>query len=75
MKRYLKKRGIPPAVIMAKGLGEEHPVGPNETPEGRQRNRRVEINIVGEESNNPKQALARIANKSIPDIREFQAKE
>lgn len=46
---YLMTRGIPPARINIVGLGESEPVASNETPEGRQLNRRVEVAIYANE--------------------------
>jgi len=42
---YLIKGGVDPARMSAKGFGENQTyfVGDNKTPEGRQKNRRVEI--------------------------------
>lgn len=42
---YLKAKGIAPERMVAKGYGEDEKyfVAPNDTPEGRQKNRRVEI--------------------------------
>jgi outer membrane protein OmpA-like peptidoglycan-associated protein len=39
----LRARGIPAEQYQAKGLGKAYPVASNETPAGRQQNRRVEI--------------------------------
>lgn len=39
--RYLIKNGIEPSHISAIGYGEYRPVAPNDTPENRQKNRRV----------------------------------
>ncbi|HLO64177.1 MAG TPA: OmpA family protein [Azonexus sp.] len=38
--------GIDPARLSAEGYGEQHPVADNRTPEGRQRNRRIDINVT-----------------------------
>ena len=44
---YLVKQGsIPKEQLVAKGFGIEKPIGDNNTPEGREQNRRVEFNIV-----------------------------
>lgn len=43
---YLTNKGIDPARLTSKGFGSSKPLAPNETPEGRQRNRRVEFHIV-----------------------------
>lgn len=41
--RYLVELGVPPEILAAIGLSQYHPVASNDTPEGRQRNRRIEI--------------------------------
>lgn len=45
VKTYLIKHGIEGTRIEALGMGETQPIAPNDTPEGRQRNRRTEITI------------------------------
>ncbi len=44
--RYLQEIGIPPSEMIAAGRGEYAPVAPNDTPEGRQKNRRIEIMLI-----------------------------
>lgn len=44
--RYLVSKGVPSNTISAQGFGEARPVASNATPEGRSKNRRVEIVIV-----------------------------
>jgi chemotaxis protein MotB len=44
--RYLQKQAIDPAVLSAAGFGEFKPVADNDTPEGRAKNRRIEIVLV-----------------------------
>jgi chemotaxis protein MotB len=45
--RYLMARwGLPPARMVAGGYADQRPVGPNETPDGRARNRRVDIAVL-----------------------------
>jgi len=44
---YLVKKGIPVSRITFKGYGKEQPVATNDTDEGRQMNRRVELKIIG----------------------------
>jgi outer membrane protein OmpA-like peptidoglycan-associated protein len=39
----LETRGIPASQIQPRGMGKAYPVASNDTPEGRQQNRRVEI--------------------------------
>jgi outer membrane protein OmpA-like peptidoglycan-associated protein len=43
---YLASQGINAQRLIAVGYGESRPVASNETPEGRQQNRRVEITLV-----------------------------
>jgi chemotaxis protein MotB len=47
--RFLQKQGLDPAQLSAVGYGEYKPVGDNATPEGRAKNRRIEINLVPRE--------------------------
>ncbi len=45
--RFLEDQGgLDPSRLAATGFGEHHPVGPNDTPEGRAQNRRIEIVLV-----------------------------
>jgi len=41
--RYLQQNGIPPGKLSAIGFAEYRPVADSDTPEGRQKNRRIEI--------------------------------
>lgn len=45
---YLIKKGIKAERLVARGYGETKPVANNDTPEGRQKNRRTEIHILEE---------------------------
>lgn len=51
VKAYLVGQGIDPNRIYTEGKGEAQPIASNKTAEGRARNRRVEIEIVGSRSN------------------------
>ena len=50
IKTYLVGKGVDPANIKADGLGPENPIATNNTAEGRQKNRRVEIELNVDES-------------------------
>jgi general secretion pathway protein A len=50
VKTYLAGKGVDPANIKAEGMGPENPVAPNNTASGRQKNRRVEIELSVDES-------------------------
>lgn len=45
---YLVQQGISPDAIAASGFGKSEPVASNDTPEGRQQNRRVELVLSGD---------------------------
>jgi chemotaxis protein MotB len=44
--RYLQEVGIPPERMVASGRAEYQPIAQNDTPEGRKKNRRIEITLV-----------------------------
>lgn len=46
VRKYLIEKGVPEDIISSKGFGESQPIDDNETPQGRQRNRRVELSVV-----------------------------
>ena len=47
VKAYLTSKGIEKNRVYTEGKGEKQPVADNKTAEGRQKNRRVEIEVVG----------------------------
>ncbi|HEX2567761.1 MAG TPA: OmpA family protein [Burkholderiales bacterium] len=47
VKSYLVSKGIEPNRVYTEGKGEKQPVASNKTKEGRQKNRRVEIEVIG----------------------------
>jgi outer membrane protein OmpA-like peptidoglycan-associated protein len=49
---FLAQQGVPASSISARGFGKTQPVASNDTPEGRQRNRRVELVVNGESIGN-----------------------
>ena len=44
---YLARQGVSPERMVAQGYGPDRPIAPNGTAEGRARNRRVELSIIG----------------------------
>lgn len=47
-KAYLvRKFGIPANLLLTETYGKRRPIAPNDTPEGKQRNRRVEVRLAG----------------------------
>lgn len=47
VKAFLVSRGIPEARVFVEGKGERNPIADNHTKEGRAKNRRVDIEVVG----------------------------
>ena len=45
--QFMIAQGVNPALISAQGFGEADPVASNDTPEGREQNRRVELTLAG----------------------------
>jgi len=46
--KYLVSKGISASRLVAKGYGPTKPIAPNDTPAGRQQNRRTEVKILNE---------------------------
>ena len=44
---FVRGQGVNPNIISAKGFGDTHPVASNDTPDGRAKNRRIEIVLEG----------------------------
>jgi len=44
--KYLQGKGVPPGQLISEWFGETRPIADNTTPEGRQKNRRVEMQVV-----------------------------
>ena len=47
VKAYLKSKGVDANRIYTEGKGENQPIATNKTREGRAKNRRVEVEVVG----------------------------
>ncbi|NOJ94619.1 OmpA family protein, partial [Corallococcus coralloides] len=48
VRRALVRRGIPQDRIEVSGEGDANPIAPNDTPEGRVQNRRIEVQVLGQ---------------------------
>lgn len=48
VRNYLLKKGIAPERVTAVGYGDTQPVASNDTPEGKQKNRRTQVKIIKE---------------------------
>ena len=44
---YFRSHGVDPNILSAKGFGATRPIAPNDTPQGRAQNRRIEIVLEG----------------------------
>jgi OOP family OmpA-OmpF porin len=51
VKAYLVSKGIEPNRVYTEGKGEKQPVADNKTKDGRAKNRRVEIEVIGTRKN------------------------
>jgi chemotaxis protein MotB len=45
--QFMISQGVNPSMVSAQGFGDADPVASNDTPEGRARNRRVELTLAG----------------------------
>jgi len=57
--QFLSTQGLPPQRVAARGYGPDHPVASNDTREGRQQNRRVELVVSGDVIGTPIGATTR----------------
>jgi outer membrane protein OmpA-like peptidoglycan-associated protein len=62
VRQFLGEQGVPIDSITARGFGKTQPVATNDTPEGRQQNRRVEIVVNGDSIDSSIDASAHPAN-------------
>jgi outer membrane protein OmpA-like peptidoglycan-associated protein len=60
---FLAEQGVPGSAISARGFGKTQPVAGNDTPEGRQRNRRVELVVNGDAIGNGNASAAVTSNQ------------
>lgn len=49
VKAYLVKKGVPEDIVIAEWFGQTVPIADNSTPQGRQKNRRVEMKVIFKE--------------------------
>ena len=60
---FLAEQGVAPSTITAHGFGKTQPVASNDTAEGRQRNRRVELVVNGESIGNATASAGPVAQR------------
>jgi outer membrane protein OmpA-like peptidoglycan-associated protein len=63
---FLTDQGVPASSISARGFGKTEPVASNDTPEGRQRNRRVELVVNGDAIGTPSAGDTDNTNNTMP---------
>ncbi len=76
--RYFQSLGVPPENLEAVGYGEYRPLAPNDTPEGRKRNRRVEVFLKLDRKNLEREKKLPLADEqkageSAPDAKAEKA--
>lgn len=61
---YFEGKGLDPKKLMCNGYGKNYPIDSNDTPEGRAKNRRVEIMVLGNsfDKNNPDDLYAMLSH-------------
>ena len=61
---YFEGKGLDPKKLMCNGYGKNYPIESNDTPEGRAKNRRVEIMVLGNtfDKNNPDDLYAMLSH-------------
>ena len=70
---YLISAGVDPARMESAGYGEERPIASNDTEEGREKNRRVEFNIIARFSKEELEAAKKQAEAAKADEDETDA--
>lgn len=63
---FLAEQGVPASSITARGFGKMQPVASNDTADGRQRNRRVELVVNGDAIGKPASNTASVATPAPP---------
>lgn len=66
VREFLIEQGVAGSTVTAQGFGKTQPVASNDTPEGRQRNRRVELVVSGNAIDTGAEASATPAPSSQP---------
>jgi OmpA family len=66
---FLLSQGVNPALVSAQGFGDSNPVAPNDTPQGRAQNRRVELTSLLRGTDAPLGRGSRVAHSRCRLIR------
>jgi OOP family OmpA-OmpF porin len=70
---YLSEHGVPKERLLARGFGVNRPIADNDTPEGRERNRRVEFNIVEQEVTQRRIEIGQDGKEKIVEEKKIKA--
>lgn len=65
VREYLIDHGIPADALVSEGYGIERPIASNDTPDGREKNRRVEFNIIEQDVTKKKVAIDKSGNEKV----------
>lgn len=67
---FEEKKGLDPKKLMCNGYGKNYPIESNDTPEGRAKNRRVEIMVLGNsfDKNNPEDLYSILSHLVSADL-------
>lgn len=65
VRKYLVEHGIPEDALISEGYGIEKPIASNDTPEGREKNRRVEFNIIEQDVTKKKVSIDKSGNEKV----------
>jgi len=71
---YLAGHGVPKERLVARGFGVDRPIADNDTPEGRERNRRVEFNIVEQDVTQRRVEIGQDGKEKIVEEKTIKAK-
>lgn len=66
---YLTGKGIDAGMLTAKGFGSEKPIAPNDTEENREKNRRVEFNIIEQDVTQKKVKVDAAGKETVVDTK------
>lgn len=65
VREYLVEHGIPEDALVSEGYGIEKPIASNDTPDGREKNRRVEFNIIDQDVTKKKVAIDKSGKEKV----------
>ncbi len=70
---YLVKQGVPKDALIARGYGIDRPIATNDTPDGREKNRRVEFNILEQDVTQRRVEIDPTGKEKVIEEKTFKA--